>query len=51
LTALLAALLLVEKLDSAQILGGVLVLAGVGLANRRGHPEEDANTMLARSEA
>jgi drug/metabolite transporter (DMT)-like permease len=51
LTALLAALLLGEKLDSAQILGGVLVLAGVGLANRRGHPEEDANTMLARSEA
>jgi drug/metabolite transporter (DMT)-like permease len=51
LTAVLAALLLGEKLNSAQILGGALVLAGVGLANRRGHPEEDVNTMLAGSEA
>jgi drug/metabolite transporter (DMT)-like permease len=31
----LAALLLAEPLSFAQILGGLLVLSGVGLANRR----------------
>jgi drug/metabolite transporter (DMT)-like permease len=35
LTALLAALLLGEPLAGSQILGGALVLAGVGLANRK----------------
>jgi drug/metabolite transporter (DMT)-like permease len=35
LTAVLAALLLAEPLSFAQILGGLLVLSGVGLANRR----------------
>jgi drug/metabolite transporter (DMT)-like permease len=35
LTAVLAALLLAEPLAGSQILGGALVLAGVGLANRK----------------
>jgi drug/metabolite transporter (DMT)-like permease len=43
LTALLAALLLGEPLTRPQILGGVLVLAGVGLAHRKRHPEDEAN--------
>ena len=43
LTALLAALLLGEPLTGYQIAGGVLVLVGVGLANRLSKPEEDAN--------
>jgi drug/metabolite transporter (DMT)-like permease len=38
LTAVLAAVLLAEPLASSQILGGVLVLSGVGLANRRIRP-------------
>jgi drug/metabolite transporter (DMT)-like permease len=38
LTAVLAALLLGEPLAGSQILGGALVLAGVGLANRRMRP-------------
>jgi drug/metabolite transporter (DMT)-like permease len=50
LTALLAALLLGEPLTGAQILGGALVLAGVGLANRLGHPEEEANPVFCDSE-
>jgi drug/metabolite transporter (DMT)-like permease len=37
LTAVLAALLLAEPLSGSQILGGALVLAGVGLANRKIH--------------
>jgi drug/metabolite transporter (DMT)-like permease len=51
LTALLAALFLAEKLTGAQVFGGLLVLAGVGLANRRAHPEEEANAMLVRGDA
>lgn len=51
LTAVLATLLLGEKLNAAQILGGVLVLAGVGLANWRSAPEQEANTLLAGSDA
>lgn len=46
LTAILAALLLAEPLSGAQILGGALVLAGVGLANRLGHPEEETNPVF-----
>ena len=49
LTAVLAALLLGEPLTGAQILGGALVLAGVGLANRLGHPEEEANPVFCES--
>lgn len=47
LTAVLAALLLAEPLAGSQILGGALVLAGVGLANRRIIPtgEVPANTL------
>jgi drug/metabolite transporter (DMT)-like permease len=51
LTAVLAALFLREKLTPAQIFGGLLVLAGVGLANRLGSPEEEANTIVAHSDA
>jgi drug/metabolite transporter (DMT)-like permease len=43
LTAVLAALLLGEPLTRYQIAGGMLVLVGVGLANRLGHPEDEAN--------
>lgn len=50
LTAILAALLLGEALTNAQILGGILVLAGVGLANRIGHPEEEANPMFCEGQ-
>ena len=46
LTAVLATLLLGEPLTSPQIVGGVLVLAGVWLANRLDHPEEEANPLL-----
>ncbi len=47
LTALLAALFLGEPLAGSQILGGALVLAGVGLANRkmRRGGEVPANTL------
>ena len=47
LTALLAALFLGEPLAGSQILGGALVLAGVGLANRkmRWGGEVPANTL------
>jgi drug/metabolite transporter (DMT)-like permease len=51
LTAVLAALFLTEKLTTPQILGGLLVLAGVGLANRRGNPEQEANAIVAHSDA
>jgi drug/metabolite transporter (DMT)-like permease len=50
LTAVLAALFLREKISAAQLFGGLLVLAGVGLANRRAHPEEEANAMVACSD-
>ena len=43
LTAVLAAMLLGEPLTWAQIAGGSLVLAGVGLAHRQRHPEDEAN--------
>jgi drug/metabolite transporter (DMT)-like permease len=43
LTAVMAAVLLGEPLTLPQILGGVLVLSGVGLAHRQRHPEEEAN--------
>lgn len=49
LTAVLAALLLGEPLTPAQIGGGVLVLSGVGLANRLGRPEEEANAVFGES--
>jgi drug/metabolite transporter (DMT)-like permease len=43
LTAAMAALLLAEPLSLAQIVGGILVLSGVGLAHREKNPEEEAN--------
>ena len=43
LTAGMAAILLGEPLSLAQIVGGLLVLAGVGLAHRQRHPEDEAN--------
>ena len=43
LTALMAALLLGEPLTIPQMVGGTLVLAGVGLAHRQRHPEDEAN--------
>jgi drug/metabolite transporter (DMT)-like permease len=43
LTAALAAVLLREPLSAAQIVGGILVLVGVGVAHRQKHPEEEAN--------
>lgn len=46
LTAVLAAWLLGEPLTRAQILGGILVLAGIGLANRLGRPEDEANPFV-----
>jgi drug/metabolite transporter (DMT)-like permease len=38
LTAVLAAIILAEPLSTSQIIGGALVLAGIGLANRRIRP-------------
>jgi drug/metabolite transporter (DMT)-like permease len=43
LTALMAAVLLSEPLSLPQIVGGLLVLSGVGLAHQQEHPEEEAN--------
>lgn len=43
LTALLAVLLFRESLTLPQITGALLVLAGVALAHRRQHPEDEAN--------
>jgi drug/metabolite transporter (DMT)-like permease len=43
LTAVMAAILLGEAPTWPQIVGGALVLAGVGLAHRQRHPEEEAN--------
>jgi drug/metabolite transporter (DMT)-like permease len=48
LTAVLAALLLGEPLTRYQIAGGALVLIGVGLANRLGRPEEEANAAFGQ---
>lgn len=49
LTAVLAALLLGEPLSSAQIVGGLLVLGGVGFANRPSHPADEANATLCEA--
>jgi drug/metabolite transporter (DMT)-like permease len=49
LTAILAALLLGEPLTGPQILGGALVLAGVGLANHLGRPEQEANAVFGEA--
>jgi drug/metabolite transporter (DMT)-like permease len=46
LTAVLAALLLGEPLTRAQIIGGVLVLAGIALANRLNRPGDEANAFV-----
>ena len=43
LTAALAAVLLGERLTLPQILGGILVLAGVAVAHRQKHPEDECN--------
>ena len=43
LTAAMAAVLLGEPLSLAQVLGGLLVLAGVALAHRQRHPEDECN--------
>jgi drug/metabolite transporter (DMT)-like permease len=43
LTAAMAAVLLGEPLTLSQILGGILVLAGVALAHRQKHPEDECN--------
>lgn len=49
LTAVLAALLLAEPLSTAQIVGGLFVLAGVGFANRPSHPADEANATLCEA--
>jgi drug/metabolite transporter (DMT)-like permease len=49
LTAVIAALLLGERLTGALILGGALVLLGVGLANRDRAPAEEANATLCEA--
>jgi drug/metabolite transporter (DMT)-like permease len=43
LTAAMAAVFLDEPLTLSQIIGGFLVLAGVALAHRQRHPEDEAN--------
>jgi drug/metabolite transporter (DMT)-like permease len=43
LTAAMAAVLLGEPLTLSQVLGGILVLAGVALAHRQKHPEDECN--------
>ena len=43
ITAAMAALLLGESISMAQVIGGILVLAGVGLAHREKNPEDEAN--------
>jgi drug/metabolite transporter (DMT)-like permease len=49
LTALLGAWLLGEPLSGAQLVGGALVLAGIGLANRLRAPVEEANATLCEA--
>jgi drug/metabolite transporter (DMT)-like permease len=49
LTALLASILLAEPLTGAQIGGGLLVLLGIGLANRRTRPAEETNATLVEA--
>lgn len=43
LTAAMAVVLLGEPLSWPQVVGGMLVLSGVGLAHRQRHPEDEAN--------
>jgi drug/metabolite transporter (DMT)-like permease len=50
LTALLAAWLLAEPLTRSLLVGGVLVLLGVGLANRGRDPAAEANAALCEAE-
>jgi drug/metabolite transporter (DMT)-like permease len=50
LTAILAAWLLHEQLTTSLLIGGVLVLLGVGLANRGREPCEEGNTGLNNEE-
>jgi len=49
ITAVMGAWLLAEPLSGAQILGGALVLCGIGLANRRRDPAEEANATLCEA--
>ncbi len=49
LTAILAASLLGEALTPALVGGGLLVLTGVGLANRKRAPAEEANATLCEA--
>lgn len=49
LTAILAAIFLHEPLSLAQIIGGVLVLGGVFLANRLGNPEDEVNASFGET--
>jgi drug/metabolite transporter (DMT)-like permease len=49
LTAILAAFLLGEALTGPLLVGGALVLAGVGFANRLGRPEEEANAVFGEA--
>ena len=49
LTALLASLLLGEPLTTPLLIGGALVLLGIGLANRLGRPEQEANAALCET--
>ena len=49
LTAALAAVFLAEPLAASQVIGGALVLSGVGLANRRRRPAEEANATLCEA--
>jgi drug/metabolite transporter (DMT)-like permease len=49
LTAVMAALLLGERLTGALLVGGALVLLGVGLANRDRAPAEEANATLCEA--
>lgn len=49
LTAILAAVLLGEPLTGALLSGGALVLLGVGLANRKRAPAEEANATLCEA--
>jgi drug/metabolite transporter (DMT)-like permease len=49
LTAILAALLLGEPLTVPQMIGSALVLLGVGLTIRLGHPEDESNPVFCEA--
>ena len=49
LTALLAVFLLHEPLTESLLIGGVLVLLGIALANRLKRPEQEANAALCEA--